>query len=66
MKKKIHVIVAIIGMALQLLSNQIIAQNASTTAGNDLVTVTGKVISINDNQPLANVTVKVLKSKTGT
>ena len=66
MKKNIHVIVAIIGLALQLLSNQVIAQNASTTAGNDLVTVTGKVISIKDNQPLSNVSVKVLKSKTGT
>ena len=66
MKKNIHVIVAIIGLALQLLSNQVIAQNASTTAGNDLVTVTGKVISIKYNQPLSNVSVKVLKSKTGT
>ena len=66
MKKNIHVIVAIIGLALQVLSNQVIAQNASATAGNDLVTVTGKVISIKDNQPLANVSVKLLKSKTGT
>ncbi len=64
MRKKIHVIVAIIGVVLQLLSNQIKAQ--SSNAEGELITVTGKVVAIKDNQPLSNVSVKVLKSKTGT
>ena len=64
MKKNIHVIVAIIGVILQLLTNQTFAQ--SSNIGEELITITGKVVSTKDNQPLSNVSVKVLKSKTGT
>ncbi len=55
------------GVAILLLSNSLLAQNAKPVSGsgNDLITVSGKVISIKDNQPLANVSIKVLKSKGG-
>ncbi len=59
---------AMFGVAILLLSNTIIAQNANSVSktGNDLITVTGKVVSIKDNQPLSNVSVRLLKSKQGT
>jgi TonB-linked SusC/RagA family outer membrane protein len=66
MRKKIQVIIAIIGVVLQLLSNQVKAQTSNSNAEGGLITVTGKVVGIKDNQPLSNVSVKVLKSKTGT
>ncbi len=66
MKKNIHGFMAMFGVAILLLTNSVIAQNANSNAGNDLITVTGKVISIKDNQPLSNVTIKVQKSKGGT
>jgi hypothetical protein len=45
MKKNIHVIVAIIGVVLQLLTNQTFAQSSNSNAGEELVTITGKVVS---------------------
>jgi hypothetical protein len=68
MKKNIHVLMAMFGLAICLLSNTIIAQstNPASTSGNDFITITGKVVSIKDNQPLSNVSVKILKAKGGT